>query len=283
MLVHNVTQTVSPVSPLNRRVQNPYHKGFSLARITDATEIEPFGGHPPKSWFYNLWDGIHYLPSSSQTNEAGFLNFSTPVSVILCNFLFCPLHCRAFSGIPGLYSLNVGPPSIPSCNIKISWHRQMTPTGQKSPQLKTTATNYMLSLPAFYKGGDRQSEAHLTSELEIQNSVLYLCTGRRPIFQYNLWDTPIFSTWVSFAPTPMEPRQVGLGAHWSSKPFLSARKHLRMMTDNRAWQKHSRGLWQVHNLSEEIRHRCGKLSGVPVLKKTVSSSVKWRLMLVLPL
>lgn len=52
----------------------------------------------------------------------------------------------------------------------------------KSPQLKTSGTNHVLSLPEFYKGGNRHSEAHLTSKLEIQNSVLYGYTGRRQIF-----------------------------------------------------------------------------------------------------
>lgn len=204
---------------------------FSLARITDATEIKPFGVHPPKSWFYNLRDGIHYPPSSSQTYQLGFLHFSTPVSAIPYNSLLCSLHCRAFSSIPGLCSLNVNPPSIPSCNMKkVSWHHQMTPAGQNHPSWKPVVQITCSHCPNFTK---EETDTARPIELQSSRSKTPYCMGAQVGGRSSsiTYDTHPSFLLGPYASTPTEPGWVSLGAHHSRKPFLSSRKHLWIMPD----------------------------------------------------
>lgn len=101
----------------------------------------------------------------------------------------CPVHCRAFSSIPGLYSLDASSTILPVVTTKyILWSCQMSPGVQNYSGLRTTAL-------------DRRIEKDL--ETYLQNFINWnwgrekkLKWSQRNCFMLFIYLINMYSTWM---------------------------------------------------------------------------------------
>lgn len=101
----------------------------------------------------------------------------------------CPVHCRAFSSIPGLYSLNASSTILPVVTTKyILWSCQMSPGVQNCSRLRTTAL-------------DRRIEKYL--ETYLRNFINWnwgrekkLKWSQRNCFMLFIYLINMYSTWM---------------------------------------------------------------------------------------
>lgn len=123
-------------------------------------------------WFYKfMLINKCIIASNSSDFLEPFLNLSN-TDIFTRSFLVvgqCPVHCRVFSSIRGLYTLDASsirpsPNTYPAVTIiNVSNHWQISPGRQNCPWLRTTAL-YTKTLKMFSERKKKSYMLHIESE-----------------------------------------------------------------------------------------------------------------------